>query len=109
MKAPPASLPPAPVPATLLLDRTAALSGAATLRNVLGYCAGRVIGGERTPRLGDVRVQLPLVQITATLAALVDASEDAVVREVEQSLGLLGGQSDVRNAHGVTLGNGYDR
>ncbi len=34
---------------------------------------GAVVGGKGTPLCGDVRVQPPLVQVTAALPALVDA------------------------------------
>ena len=61
------------------------------------------------PGLGGARVQPPLVQVFAASSAFVDAGEDAVVRKVEKRLGLLGGQpTRVQNAHGITLGNGYD-
>ena len=44
---------------------------------------GCVVGGERTSVFGGVRVQTPLVQVAAALAALVDAGEDAVVGKVK--------------------------
>ena len=66
--------------------------------------------------VADIIVLLPTTTIPAVPTPpdqapphCADASENAVVRDVKQCLGLFGGQSRVRSAHGTTLGNGYDR
>ena len=69
--------------------------------SVSGYAVeGGIIGGQWTLRHRMMRMQSPLVQVAAALAALVDAGQDTVVREVEQCLRLLRSQSHIRIAHG---------
>lgn len=53
---------------------------------------GHIIGREHTSFLGCVWMKAPLVQLAAPAAALIDSVDDAVVGDVEEGLGLVGGQ-----------------
>ena len=63
---------------------------------------GRVVEGECAPRFRGTRVQPPRETFDGTLTSLIDARQDPVVGEVEQCLGLLSVQAQVRDAHANT-------